>query len=113
MEFMRDIDENESLAALMPKWEQASQMRKWTQKVKLNISERVKVDVETQLRDEITAANPSKEPFTDPFNEEQTELVEKRFQEKFDHEVEVVYKQVISKAHFLIKLAVPRSFLEA
>lgn len=45
-------------------------MRKWTQKVKLTISERVKVEVETQLRDEITAANPSKEPFTDPFNEE-------------------------------------------
>ena len=45
-------------------------MRKWTQKVKLNLSERLTSEVETKLREEITAANPSKEPFTDQFNAE-------------------------------------------
>jgi len=45
-------------------------MRKWTQKVKLNISEKIEKEEEEKLRKEITEANPSKEAFTDPLNEE-------------------------------------------
>ena len=45
-------------------------MRKWTQKVKLNLSDRLTNEVEVKLRAEITAANPSKDPFTDQFSEE-------------------------------------------
>ena len=45
-------------------------MRKWTQKVKLNISEKIEMEEEEKLRKEITEANPSKEAFTDPLNEE-------------------------------------------
>ena len=55
---------------MLKQWEQASVMRKWTQKVKLNLSERLTTEVESKLREEITAANPSKEPFTAEFNEE-------------------------------------------
>ena len=45
-------------------------MRRWTQKIKLNISEKLNADLEKKLREEITEANPSKEAFTDPLNDE-------------------------------------------
>ena len=51
-------------------------MRKWTQKVKLNLSERVTAEVEKKMRKEITAANPSKEPFSGQFDAEQKATVE-------------------------------------
>ena len=38
-------------------------MRKWTQRIKLNLSERITAEIEKKLRKEISAANPSKEPF--------------------------------------------------
>lgn len=61
---------NDDFFSNLKQWEQAANMRKWTQKVKLNLSERLTSEVEAKLREEITAANPSKEPFTDQFNEE-------------------------------------------
>ena len=45
-------------------------MRKWTQKVKLDLSEKISVEVENKLRDEVRAATTDKKPFTDPLNEE-------------------------------------------
>lgn len=88
-------------------------MRKWTQKVKLNLSERLKIEVEEKLREEITAANPSKEPFTEQFNEEQKNTIETRFNEQFDKQLPEKYEEAIKKSRFLIKMAIPRAFKEA
>lgn len=51
-------------------------MRKWTQRVKLNLSERLTADIGNKLRDEVTKANPSKEPFKGGFNDEQKVIIE-------------------------------------
>ena len=59
-------------------------MRRWTQKIKLNISEKLNADIEKKLREEITEANPSKEAFTDPLNDEQKETLQGRFDEQFE-----------------------------
>ena len=88
-------------------------MRKWTQKVKLNLSERVKADVERKFRKEITQANPSQEPFTGQFSDEQKAKVEERFDEQFDREVKAKYDEVTKKASFLVKLAIPQVFKDA
>ena len=85
-------------------------MRKWTQKVKLNLSERLTNEVEVKLRAEITAANPSKDPFTDQFNEEQQSVVDSRLTELFDKQLPEKYEEALNKARFLIKLAIPRAF---
>ena len=44
-------------------------MRKWTQLIKLSLSERIKIEEELALRNEINEANPSAEPFTGPFDD--------------------------------------------
>ena len=85
-------------------------MRKWTQKVKLNLSERLTNEVEVKLRAEITAANPSKDPFTDQFNEEQQSIVDSRLTELFDKQLPENYEEALKKARFLIKLTIPRAF---
>ena len=36
------------------------------------------------MREEVNIANPDKPPFTDPLNEQQKDIVEKRSEEKFD-----------------------------
>ena len=56
-------------------------MRKWTQKVKLQLSERISVDVEQKLREEIRASTPDKKPYTDPLNDEQRKTVDDRMNE--------------------------------
>ena len=104
---------SDDFVSMLKQWEQASVMRKWTQKVKLNLSERLTTEVETKLREEVTAANPSKEPFTDQFNEEQKITIEQRFNEQFDKELPEKYTEAIKKAKFLIKMAIPRTFREA
>ena len=45
-------------------------MRKWTHKVRQDLSEKIDKEEEDKLRKEITEANPSKEAFSDPFSEE-------------------------------------------
>ena len=85
-------------------------MRQWTQKIKLNMSERLTAEVENKLRDEITQANPSKEPFTDQFDEEQKATIATRFNEQFDQQLTEKYNEVINKARFLAKLATPQAF---
>jgi len=61
---------DDNFLSLLNKWEQASQMRKWTQKAKLLLSERITVEVDNQLRTEIRTASADKKPFTDPLNDE-------------------------------------------
>jgi hypothetical protein len=88
-------------------------MRQWTQKVKLTVSERITAEVELALREELTLADPNRTPSTEPFNEEQKKTIDERFTEKFDKEIEEKYQEVIKKAKFLVKLAVPKPFIEA
>ena len=45
-------------------------MRKWTQQIKLSISERTVVEAEAAFRKEYSEANPSSDPLTGPLNEE-------------------------------------------
>ena len=42
-------------------WEQASQMRKWTQFVKLQVSERLKKEISEAYSKELAEQNPSKD----------------------------------------------------
>ena len=88
-------------------------MRRWTQKVKLNASEKLNAEIEAKYRDEVTESNPSKEAFTDPLNEEQRQIVQRRFDEQFSKVLKERYDEVYRKAEFLSKLAVPNVFKEA
>lgn len=65
------------------KWEQASQMRKWTQFIKLQISESLKKRVTMDLQDEIKEQNPSAD-FKGKLTDEQKAEIEKRFNGQFD-----------------------------
>ena len=62
-------------------------MRKWTQQIKLTISENIRKQTEEAVRNEINEANPSAEPFTGPFNEEQKQIIEEKSNAKFDLEL--------------------------
>ena len=66
-------------------------MRKWTQKAKLTLSEKIEKEEEEKLRKEITEANPSKGDFVDPFNEEQNALFLSRSVERFEAETPKKY----------------------
>ena len=63
----------EAYQSILKRWEQASQMRKWSNLVKQNLVERINKEQEEALRQEINNANPSAPPFTDELSEEQTE----------------------------------------
>ena len=65
-------------------------MRKWTQQIKLTLSESIKVDVENKLRLELNEANPD-EPFTDQFTDEHRQIIDKRLSEKFDERLMDTY----------------------
>lgn len=56
--------EDEVFIQMLKLWEQASQMRKWTQRIKLNLSERITAEIEKAVRQEVSEANPSKQPLT-------------------------------------------------
>ena len=95
---------------MLKRWETANQMRKWTQKIKLDISERIAKEVEQAFRDEINEANPSAEPFTAPLSDEQKATVEDKTTTKFDQEVQKTYDGVVQKANSLVRLAVPSQY---
>ena len=88
-------------------------MRKWTQGIKLTLSESIKVEVENAYRKEINDANPSSEPFTGQFSDDQQKIVDKRTTVEFDIQLEKSYEEAIKKAKFLVKLAIPKAFQEA
>lgn len=113
LQYLRDIESNEHYESMSQKWEKASQMRQWTQVAKNETSERLKKEIEKQVRSEINEANPAQEPLDGPLTAEQEQLVGERFDERFDREIEEQYSQVIAKARFLTQLAVPQSIIEA
>ena len=82
-------------------------MRKWTQKIKLDLSEKISVEVEHKLREEVRAASTDKKPFTDPLSEEQRQTVDDRTNEQLQQDIIVQFNEVIQKAKFLTKLAIP------
>lgn len=89
-------------------------MRKWTSKVKLNMSERIKSEVEVQYRKELAEQNISKEDdVVGSLTDEQSAELQKRADAEFDKQLPLKYDEVISKAKFLIKLAVPQALREA
>ena len=73
---LRDIvnqlkeSKNKEFEALLKRWESASQMRKWTQQIKLSISERTAAEAEEAFRKEHNEANPSADPLTGQLSEE-------------------------------------------
>ena len=69
-------------------------MRKWTQQIKLTLSESVKVDVENKMRLELNEANPD-EPFTSEFTAEHRQIIEKRIGEQYDQQLEDTYNGVV------------------
>ena len=95
---------------MLKRWETANQMRKWTQQVKLSISERTAKEADEAYRQEVNEANPSAEPLTGAFNEEQKAIVEERANTKFDEELKKTYAEVVQKAEALIKLQIPASY---
>ena len=70
-------------------------MRKWTQQVKLSISERTAKEADEAYRQEVNEANPSAEPLTGAFTEEQKAIVEERANTKFDEELNKTYAEVV------------------
>ena len=82
---------NEEYFKLLKHYEQAAWMRKWTQKAKLNLSERIDKEEEEKLRKEITEANPSKGAFVDPFDDTQLSLFRARSTDRFDAETPKKY----------------------
>ena len=88
-------------------------MRKWTQFIKLQISESVKKKVQDDFAKEISDSNPSAEPFNGSFSEQQKEQIENRSNQQFDVELQQKYGEVVTKAKFLIKLQLPEAFIEA
>ena len=95
---------------LLKRWESANQMRKWTQQIKLNISERTAVEAEEAYRKEVNDANPSAEPLTGSLSDEQKRIVEERSNTKFDEDLKTTYDGVVQKAYLLIKLQVPSAY---
>ena len=83
-------------------------MRKWTQKVKSQLSERISVEIEQKLREEIRAATVEKKPYTDPLNDEQRMTIDNRTNEQLEKDIIVQFQEVIQKAKFLIKLSLPK-----
>ena len=68
------------------------------------------MEVKTAFRNEINEANPSAEPFTGPFSDEQNEIIEQQQRVKFEQELEKTYLGVVDKARTLLKLQVPAAF---
>ena len=85
-------------------------MRKWTQKVKLVVSERIEQKLKEIMRAE---CNLDGKLFQLEDNEEQREEFESRKNAWFDGEIDRVYDEVVKKSRFLIKLSVPQIFKEA
>lgn len=85
-------------------------MRKWTQQIKLNISERTVVEAEEAFRKEYNESNPSADPLTGQLSDEQKRTVEERSNVKFEDELKSTYAGVVKKAELLIKLQVPTSY---
>lgn len=61
---------NADFEECLKRWETANQMRKWTQSIKLNISERTAAEEEQAFRDEYNKAHPSDDPLTGQLSEE-------------------------------------------
>ena len=85
-------------------------MRKWTQKVKQVVSERIDAKLKQIMRSE---CNLEGKLFNLEENEEQREEYQRRNNEWFDSEIDKVYEEVLQKARFLVKLSVPLIFQEA
>ena len=82
-------------------------MRKWIQNVKRTVSERLENEAAEDLRRKISEQNPSKEPFKDDFSAEQKEIIRQQSDEALDKKMPERYGDVIEKAKFLVKLAIP------
>lgn len=57
-------EKSDEFNSLLKRWEAASQMRKWTQSIKLAISERVAAEAEQAFRDKYNADHPSEDALT-------------------------------------------------
>ena len=84
-------------------------MRKWTQTIRLTLSEKIKEEIEKNYRLELSAADPAN-PFTEAFNSEHREVIEKRSNEKYDQQLSEAYDECLKKARLLLRLCVPESF---
>lgn len=85
-------------------------MRKWTQQIKLTISERTAAEAEEAFRQEYNTAHPSADPLTGQLSQEQKSVVEDKSNLKFDEELKKTYEGVVAKARSLIKLQLPAAF---
>lgn len=70
----------------LTKWKEASQMRKWTQFIKLTISENTMKAASEKMKEELAEKNPSS-GFSGQFSEEEKREVEKRSNAAFDKEL--------------------------
>jgi len=77
--------------AVLKRWETASQIRKWTQQVKLETSEAAQKEAESALRTAWNEAHPSEEPLTGELTEVQKREVEEAANAKFEAKVKDTY----------------------
>ena len=86
-------------------------MRKWSQTIKLNLSERIKEDVEKQYRLELSKDDPTN-PFSGQFSEQDQEEVEQRIKSKYDSQLSLAYEDCLNKAQILLKLCIPGASIQ-
>jgi hypothetical protein len=92
---------------MLKRFEIASQMRKWTQQVKLTTSERVQQETDKKFRETWEKAHPSEDPLSGQLSEEQKQEVESQFESKYPEEIKKVYDEVVNKASLLITMKLP------
>ena len=79
-------------------------MRKWTQQVKLQTSERTQQEAELAYREAWNKAHPSENPLSGQLSDDQKREVEEQADEKFGQELKKTYNEVVQKAKSIIKL---------
>ena len=84
-------------------------MRKWTQFIKMQISESIKQEVTDAYAKEL----PSQEASNGSFTTVQRQEVEERINRAMDIKVAQKYQEVHDKATLLCKMQVPEAFIEA
>ena len=107
------LSQNADFISLMSKWDQACQMRKFTQTVKTTISDELEQKLEKKIREELTLLDPLRQPFTGMLDQEQQEDLDRRLAEQLKVEFEARVKEIIKKARFLLTLSVPEDYMQA
>jgi hypothetical protein len=125
---VEELKDNDEFKEIMKRWDSASKMRPWLQEKKQNISNKIKKQLEDQLktkqeeekkRKEALGEDKSKEESKDDEEEvidtsksKQEEVSPEETKEKEESQFNKLAQKVMQKAEFLIKMARPESWIQ-